>query len=379
MKKVLIAHQSTIPHYRIPFYNALEQLKSPDWRFDVVFDADTRKNYFKEDFDVSEIRFPVLNVKTYSVKYQSKIISYQSLFNSASKYDVLVLENTLNNLAYPLCHAHRIFGKKIIYWGIGKQWSVRVPSLTKRIVEFIKINLVRRSDGYFAYTDGVKSYVVSKGIPPEKVFILNNTIDILQQRSVFNKYKHKRNEYREQLGVKEKKVLLFVGRFNKNKRIEFLLDTFSHLKNKDHDFHLLMVGGGGGKYLSAKPDGITYFGPITDPEKLAPIYIASDVFSFPGLVGLGPLQALCYDLPTITIDTPTQSPEYEYMNESNSIRLPENTSSLIFANTLEKLFANHLVLEELRSNAWESIKHLTIEKMAQNFIHGIDNILNSTS
>ena len=30
VKKVLIAHQSTIPHYRVPFYEAVERLR-PKW------------------------------------------------------------------------------------------------------------------------------------------------------------------------------------------------------------------------------------------------------------------------------------------------------------------------------------------------------------
>ena len=40
MKQVLIAHQSTIPHYRVPFYNSLNTLKPDEWRFEVVFDPD---------------------------------------------------------------------------------------------------------------------------------------------------------------------------------------------------------------------------------------------------------------------------------------------------------------------------------------------------
>ena len=38
MKKVMIAHQSTIPHYRVPFYNMLNKMRPIDWQFEVVFD-----------------------------------------------------------------------------------------------------------------------------------------------------------------------------------------------------------------------------------------------------------------------------------------------------------------------------------------------------
>lgn len=59
---------------------------------------------------------------------------------------------------------------------------------------------------------------------------------------------------------------------------------------------------------------------------LAPLYAASDVFTFPGDVGLGPLQALCYDLPVITLESPTHMPEIIYLNKSNSIILPNRIS-----------------------------------------------------
>ena len=50
MHKVLIAHQSTIPHYRVPFYNSLENQKPDNWQFDVVFDISEleKPRFFKE-------------------------------------------------------------------------------------------------------------------------------------------------------------------------------------------------------------------------------------------------------------------------------------------------------------------------------------------
>jgi glycosyltransferase involved in cell wall biosynthesis len=378
MKKVLIAHQSTIPHYRIPFYNTLEELRPAEWKFDVVFDLDRRQgnNFLSSDFDLSRVHFPLLKVDTYSIKFNQKIINYQTFIKSASKYNVLVLENALNNLAYPISHIYRTFGKKIIYWGHGKHKSDLDPSIIKPFLEYLKINLVKKADGFFAYSDGVKSYVVSQGMPVEKVFTLHNTIDILEQRSIYEKYKIQRDKFREKLNVEEKNVLLFVGRFSKNKRIDFLLESFSHLNREEKNFHLFLVGGGGSEYLMGNHDGITYLGPIFDVEELSAIYIASDLFIITGSVGLGPLQALCYDLPVVAVDAPTHGPEYEYLNDLNSIILPETSTSVNMANEIHNLFTDPTRLRHLKSNTWNSIKHLTIENMAKNFIHGINSVLN---
>ena len=44
--KILIAHQSAIPHYRVDFYNKLKNNINSKYEFDVVFDNDSQKNIF---------------------------------------------------------------------------------------------------------------------------------------------------------------------------------------------------------------------------------------------------------------------------------------------------------------------------------------------
>jgi glycosyltransferase involved in cell wall biosynthesis len=177
------------------------------------------------------------------------------------------------------------------------------------------------------------------------------------------------------LGLHGKKVLLFIGRFTANKRIDFLLEAFNQLRQTDDRFHLLLVGSGGEAYLTKGLEDITYFGPIVDLERLGPLYIASDLFAFPGSVGLGPLQALCYDLPVITIDSPTHMPEFEYLTPMNSVMLEAAATPATYAKIIMDLIRDEDRLAELKAGTWPSINHLTIEQMARNFIDGINAIL----
>ncbi len=378
MKKVLIAHQSTIPHYRIPFYNALAKYKPDDWCFDVVFDPDELKKgtFFKVRANTNFFNFPTLKVKTITIKINGKNISYQTFWRQAGKYDLIVVEQALNNLTYPICHLHQLKGIKLAYWGHGKHEGAKTnPSLSKHLSEQLKTTLTNRADGFFAYTPRGKTFVVNKGFSPDKVFIINNTVDINEQRRLFKQFKEQREEIRRSLGIIDKKVLLFVGRFSKTKRIEFLLEAFSIMQRKDASFHLLLVGSGGEKYLQSKPTNLSYFGTITDLNKLASIYVAADVFSFPGSVGLAPVQALCYDLPIVTIDSQIHSPEFEYLSSNNSLILSSNITPEDYAKAIIELFADTEKLSQLKNNTWSSIKHLTIEQMAQNFVRGINSIL----
>ena len=182
-------------------------------------------------------------------------------------------------------------------------------------------------------------------------------------------------QIRRSLGLEGKKVLLFVGRFNKSKRIDFLLKAFSILYQQDNSFHLMLVGSGEETYLKQQHQNISSFGSITDLDKLAPIYVAADIFAFPGLVGLGPLQALCYNLPVITISSKSHKPEIEYLSSLNSRVLDSKTTPKEYASQIIELFKDGNQLSNLQNNTWDSIKHLTIEQMAKNFINGVNEIL----
>lgn len=121
--------------------------------------------------------------------------------------------------------------------------------------------------------------------------------------------------------------------------------------------------------------GIRYLGPITDLEQLAPIFVASDLFVFPGAVGLGPLQALCYDLPVIAIEARNHGPEYEYLTPENSFLLKSDTTPFAYAKSINKIFSKNEQLSNFKNQIWCTISHLTIENMAENFIFGIDSML----
>ena len=379
MKNVLIAHQSTIPHYRVPFYNALERLRPDSWRFDVVFDpADlTSPRFFQEPLDVEQFQFPMLETGTITLKAWGKRVSYQTFWRKAARYDLVVVENAVNNLTYPLCHLHQLGGTKIAYWGHGRDRSVEKLSPHKFLSEKLKIFLARRADGFFAYTTGVKSYLEQQGLSARKIFVVNNTIDIDEQRCAFRKWRSRRMAVRQELGLQEKKVLLFVGRFTENKRIDFLLEAFATLREMDASFHLLLVGSGGESYLPDNVTDVSYFGPVVELDRLAPICVASDVFVFPGSVGLGPLQALCYDLPPVTVDSATHMPEIEYLSSANSIVLDGSVSPEEYAQVIVDLFDDLDRLRSLRAGIWTSVQHLTIEQMVRNFVEGVNSILDS--
>lgn len=379
VKKVLIAHQSTIPHYRMPFYRAVERLRPSWWEFTVVYDADEAQQQFFVASDNPAVGFPVISERTYALRLGKKRCVWQNFLFKAWKYDLIVVGHTMHNLSYPFAYFWRIGGKSIAYWGQGRDTSVEHPTGVKALLEKAKLWLVDRSDGFFAYTKGVRDYMVNHGIDEEKIFTLYNTIDIQHQREIFENTIHHRDVYRKQAGLDQKKVLLFVGRLNDRKRLDFLVDSYAHLRTIDQRYHLIIIGGGDISYVDTfkkrcGDDSVSYHGIVADKD-MGYFYTISDLFVFPGAVGLGPIQSLCFDLTPVIIESKIHNPEREYLNEENALICKDNINSENYARMIENHLRNRERWEKYRLQAWPSIQHLTIDHMASNFIHGINAIL----
>lgn len=373
MKRVLIAHQSTIPHYRVDFYNAL-QAAPRDWIFDVVFDPTelTKRRFFMETVDPSTFRFPILPTRTWYYRYGEKVFNFQSFFFDLTRYDLVVVGSSLANITYPLCQWHRFFGRKLVVWGHGRDRTVVQPTMFKRMLEGFRSALARSADGFLAYTPDICEYLITRGVPSEKITVLYNTIDIETERARHLAALPCRAKIRSDLMLPEDaRVLLFVGRFTRNKRIDFLLEAYKELQRRDGRYYLFLVGDGTGAWRSLAPPGVRFFGALTG-DNLTPVYAAADIFTFPGDVGLGPLQALCHDLPVVACESPTHMPEYAYLNAANSRILRRDASPVDYAIAITQLFDDPKNLVALRATIWESISYLTVSRMAANFVDGID-------
>ena len=177
--------------------------------------------------------------------------------------------------------------------------------------------------------------MVSHGVDPTRIFVLHNTIDITSQRALFDNLIPERDTLKAHMGLGGKKVLLFVGRLTRQKRLDLLIDTFAFLRGIDDAFHLLIIGSGDVSFLRDVKErcgeqSVTYFAATDDISRAC---IASDLYVLPGAIGLGPVHALCFDLTPAVVHSRVHKPEYEYLNRDNALILPrdprlKNTAAL---------------------------------------------------
>jgi len=379
--RVLIAHQSTIPHYRVRFYELLEQRRPHWWTFEVVYDTTETDNprFFAVKVDHRKFAFPVFPVRTRIFTLGGRRLVWQSFFSAARKYDALITDTYVANLTYVAAYLWQFTGQRRALWGIPYDMNER-PRGLKRVAEWFKNRLVQRADHFFAYTEGSKGDLVAGGYPAAKITVLHNTIDVSANRERYQRMREQRDHLRERLGVAGKTALLYIGRLVPLKRIEFLVESFALLYKGNPKFHLFVIGGGPKAELIEQAkrelgsDAITYFGPEDDEEKVAEVFTASDLYVLPGQIGLAPLQAFCYDLPTLVFDIETHSPEREYLSSMNSVTLPGDTTPAQFAQRLPAIVGD-LQQSGVRETCFASIERFTLEAMADNYIAGVESLL----
>jgi len=142
------------------------------------------------------------------------------------------------------------------------------------------------------------------GTSPEKVSIIpcGVNLDLFQPED--------KRLAREKLGLGDSKIMLFVGRVERLKGIDKLIQAMPYLQSKSS--RLLIVGEDGNrpgeiKSLKAQADrlGLTdrvTFTGLVDYEKLPDYYNAADVFVFPSYYesfGLAPLESLACGTPVV--------------------------------------------------------------------------------
>ena len=158
--------------------------------------------------------------------------------------------------------------------------------------------------------------------------------------------------------------MLFVGRIDKIKNINFIIKALAEMKKMTQVFHLYVVGSGVDlKYFESKVRSlglesfVTFTGAIYDRKMLAAMYETCDLFVFPSLYdtnSLVQLEAASQQTPTIFIkDAATAHHIQDGVNG-----FLEANDHVAFAKRLYQLSEHRDIIFEVGARAHETIYHL---------------------
>lgn len=343
MKKNLIILESKVLHYKIPIYNFFHKKLKNSYIMEIV--AINKKCDSKN-----------LNIHKMS---NWKILCY--IFKKKN-LKIIICRFGLKDISlFPLILLAKWKGVKFIWWNHGIDLQDKNNLVKNLFYSFIH----RLADAILLYSSNEIQFVKTGN---EKIFVANNTLNF----DDFPEIRESKESLRKKYNIGEEKVVLFVGRIQRRKRLMDLLNIFD---NDMNGIALIIVGPGMTKSqleIVNRNRHIYYLGPIHDVKKVNEIFKMSDIFSIPGHIGLGLNHAFYWGLPVITENVP-HAPEIVYLRHGkNGFIIPKDDVDQLKEKIIF-LLENRKVLRRFSENAEREIrKNGSIDKMFEGFRRAID-------
>ncbi|WP_335965916.1 glycosyltransferase family 4 protein [Galbibacter sp. PAP.153] len=250
---------------------------------------------------------------------------------------------------------------KIIYWSHGMSLQDPNNKLKKLIYNTFQLF----SDSILLYSPNEMKYIPT--CLHSKTFIANNTInfDEIPQIEV------SKSDIKKEFNLGYDKIVLFVGRIQKRKRLDILLDIFKN--RKDSNIGLVIVGSGFSEdyqRMVKNNYNIEYLGEIYDKIKINMLFKCADIFCIPGTNGLGVNQAMYWGLPVLALNV-NHSPEIYYLK--NGVNGYIVNSSKELENKMFSILNDENQLKKLSENAYKIIrKEASVNNMFNGFMNSIN-------
>lgn len=247
------------------------------------------------------------------------------------------------------------FSKKKIYlWSHG--WYGR-ESKIKTIIKKLFFSL---SDGTFLYGNYARQLMIKEGLKESKLFVIHNSLAYDEQVAIREELKPSRiyndrfkNNFRN---------LIYVGRLNKIKRLDLLLNAVAVLKSQSLDMNLTLIGDGEMKDELIKQvkqlglDHVWFYGACYDEKELSVLIYNSDLCVSPGNIGLTAIHAMVYGTPVVTHNNfPYQMPEFEAIIDGKTGTFFKFENYYSLAESIKYWFTITTDREKVRQKCYEVI------------------------
>jgi glycosyltransferase involved in cell wall biosynthesis len=275
--------------------------------------------------------------------------------------------------------AARRRGKPFILWtGL---WSAP-EGLAHRLARPLTLGLYRRSDAIVTYGEHVRTHLFSQGVSRDKIFVAPHAIDNeLYGRVVTDREKA---GVRHQLGLgPQDRVVLYVGRLEPSKGVDYLLEAFDDLRIPGAT--LVIVGDGAERErlrqaaASLSPRVSVRFAGQLSPETLIPFYAMAETVVLPSVTtaagkepwGLVVNEAFNQGTPVVVTATVGAAAGGLVQDGRNGFIVPERDGRTI-AERLRRLLTYPDLRTRLGEEARKTIRDWDNERMVGGFRQAIE-------
>lgn len=369
MKKVLILYKF-LPQYRVDFFNQLrEELYQRDIELTLIYgkmkDSHSSK---KDEVDLS-----------WAIYRENKVIRlgkidllWQPSLDYIHHADMVIVEQA-NKLIlnYYLMFTRMFTKRKFAFWGHGRNMQEDEKNLKNRLKYFY----IGFCDHWFAYTDSVKDFLISKKVPSDIITVVNNAIDTQTLRKQYLECTESEVvKAKKELNITSNNIAVYSGSLYDIKKIDFLIEAAIAIREKIDDFQLIVIGSGPDSDIvenaSKKHEWIHAVGAKFGQDRVVYFKMAS-LFMLPGAVGLAILDSFATQTPIVTTDIPLHGPEIDYLdNNVNGIMTKFEAEE--YVSRVISLFENKKQLHDLENGCLVSSEKYTVEHMVDSFADGVE-------
>jgi L-malate glycosyltransferase len=373
MKASVAIIQRRLTHYRVPLFESLRaHLAERGIELRLLHGDPTEAERTKRD--QGELTWAEYLPTRY---FADGRLLWQPFANRVTNCDLIVVtqENKhLHNLPLVLNPWRQ---QKVAFWGHGRNLQSRNPN---GVGERFKRWTTTRVDWWFVYTDLSAELVRSDGFPPDRITVLNNSIDTEALRSAIRLANQRpREEIRKSLGIGNGPVGLFMGSLYADKRIDFLLEAAHRLRGKWPSFELVIAGDGPERAsveVAAQRFPFVHYAGAVAGHRKAEFLAAADLMLNPGLVGLGILDAFAAALPIVTTDCKLHSPEVSYLDSGHNGLMTANDLQA-FVRAAQSIVETSDFRLHLSEGAAHSSRLYSLNNMTAHFVAGIESSLDT--
>lgn len=297
-------------------------------------------NEYELEYEIGRLGGDLYKMPPMKAKSIYRCIKVMNQFFKEHNDYVAIHAHSSSKSALPLAIAKK-HGIKI---RIAHSHNTRFQTSRRMIIwigNFLKFPLRKVANNYFACSTEAGIWLFGeRAANKDKITLFHNAIDL----DAFHYNEFVRNRMRKDLKVENNLVIGNVGRFEKQKNHEFLIDIFKEIKKRDHSAILLLVGKGSlEKTIKTKveqlglSDAVRFLGFRDDVKDLTQ---AMDVFVFPSLnegLPVTGVEAQAVGLPCVFSDSITK--EVKILDESCYISLAEKPEA--WADTIMKIVGSY--------------------------------------
>src|SRR5690349_21951335 len=220
-------------HYNVGTFELLAR----DYNIDFYFFSAGNEWYWPKEHGYRSGRFHSEYLPGFQVGQTRVTLSlpWKLLFGG---YD-LYIKCINGRFALPVTYLIARFRRKpfILWTGV---WT-RVQTRFQRLVFPLTRYIYRHADAIVVYGEHVKSYLISEGVSPDRIFVAAHATDnSFYSQQISQEVK---SAVLERLGVaSDQRVVLYLGRLEESKGVDFLLRAFAEIVEPDT---ILVIAGNG--------------------------------------------------------------------------------------------------------------------------------------